>query len=143
MNIVRLIGGYIAAVVVIAVCGMSAQANAQAAEKTEKNQAKPDTKMYQYVAQPGDSYTQMVRKAVQTYGINNKKNIGNARIVSIETKLSEQAGWPALEVGQKVSFEESKISQAVEAAMKLSEAELALWQTYVPYVDFRTNHIGE
>lgn len=143
MKGIRVIGGYIATVAVVMMCAMSTQASAQDGKKMEQNQAKPDVKMYSYVAQPGDAYTQLVRKAVQTYGVNHKKNIGNARIVAIETKLSEQAGWPVLEVGQKVKFEESKIASAVEAAMKLSDTELALWQTYVPYISFKTNHIGE
>lgn len=141
MKSVRVIGGYVVAVVA-AMIVMSAPTHAQEAVKTDA--AKPDDKKaYEYVAQPGDSYTQMVRKAVQTYGILQKKDIGNARIVAIETTLSQKAGWPALEVGQKVSFDEKQIADAVTDAMKLSEAEVALWQTYVPFINFNTNRIGE
>lgn len=101
------------------------------------------SKTYSYTANTGDAYAQMVRKAVQTYGIENNKNIGNALIVAIETKASEQAGWPVLSEGQVVSFSESLIKTWVDEAMKLSVADVAAWQTYVQYVDFDTKNIGE
>lgn len=140
MRSVRMIGGYIVAVAA-AMAVMSAPTHAQEAAKAE---AKPaEKKAYHYVAQPGDSYTQLVRKAVQTYGVLQKKDIGNARIVAIETMLSEKAGWPALEIGQKVNFDEKQIATAVEQAMKLGDMDVAAWRTYVPFINFMTNHIGE
>lgn len=110
----------------------------QAAEQTTQK-----SKAYSYTANAGDTYAQMVRKAVQTYGIENNKNIGNARIIAIETKASEQAGWPVLNEGQVVSFSESLIKTWVDEAMKLSVADVTAWQTYVQYVDFNTKNIGE
>lgn len=110
----------------------------QAADKTTDKST-----TYSYTANTGDAYTQMVRKAVQTYGIENNKNIGNARIVAIETKASEQAGWPALGEGQVVSFSKSLIKTWVDEAMKLPATDVAAWQTYVQYVDFNTKNIGE
>ena len=80
---------------------------------------------------------------MQTYGIKNKKDIGKARIVAIETKLTESAGWPLLEIGQKVKLEEDTIAKAIENAMKLNDKDLSAWQTYVPFVDFYTNNVGE
>lgn len=101
------------------------------------------SKVYSYTANAGDAYTQLVRKAVQTYGIENNKAIGTARIVAIETKASEQAGWPLLNEGQVVSFSESLVKTWVDEAMKLSAADVAAWQTYVQYIDFDTKNIGE
>ena len=110
----------------------------QAAEqKTDKSTT------YSYTANAGDAYVQLVRKAVQTYGVENNKNIGNARIVAIETKASEQAGWPVLNEGQVVSFSKSLIKTWVDEAMKLPATDVAAWQTYVQYVDFNTKNIGE
>lgn len=138
MKNVRTIGVYLLTVVAMAVFMAGGQVNAQEANEPKENQ-----KAYEYVTQPGDSYTQMVRKAVQTYGINNKKDIGQARIIAIETKLTEEVGWPVLMVGQKVKINEETVSKAVDNAMNLSEQDVAAWQTYVPYIDFTTDHVGE
>lgn len=102
-----------------------------------------DEKVYSYTANAGDSYTQLVRKAVQTYGIVHKENLGNARIVAIETIASEQAGWPLIAEGQVVSFGESAVKTWVDQAKKLSDADVAAWATYTPYIDFDTRGIGE
>ncbi len=147
MKIVGLLGGYLAAVAVVMTILMSGQA--QAADKPavkaeqQKQESKTDEAKYSYVAQAGDSYTQLVRKAVQTYGIQNKKDIGQARIVAIETKASEKAGWPLLAEGQKVTFKQSQIKTWVDEAMKMPANDVAAWQTYVQYVSFDTRSIGE
>jgi len=111
--------------------------------KASSTDTKSSSKVYSYTAQSGDAYTQLVRKAVQTYGIKNDKQIGAARIVAIETQASERAGWPELNQGEVVSFDEALIKTWVDAAMKLSDSDVAAWQTYVPYIDFNTNSIGE
>lgn len=151
MKIVRLLGGYLAAVAVVTTIVMGGQA--QAAEKkpevkTEQKDSgkKAETKegaKYTYVAQPGDAYAQLVRKAVQVYGIQNKKEIGQARILAIETRASEAAGWPVLAEGQIVSFTQSQVKAWVDEAMKMPAHDVAAWQTYVPYVNFDTRTIGE
>lgn len=139
--------------VVVAVGGSSAVVSAHDGEdhssmqqteaKVSSAEAKSSSEVYSYTAQSGDAYTQLVRKAVQTYGIKNDKQIGAARIVAIETQASERAGWPELNQGEVVSFDEVLIKTWVDAAMKLSDSDVAAWQTYVPYIDFNTNSIGE
>lgn len=101
------------------------------------------TRVYSYTANSGDTYTQLVRKAVQTYGIVHKESLGNARIVAIETTASERAGWPMIAEGQVVSFDESTVKAWAADAKKLSDADVAAWATYVPYIDFDTRGIGE
>jgi hypothetical protein len=140
MKIIQIVGVYLLVVATASVFAFSNQADAVQNNSEVKNNNK---KTYEYVAQEGDSYTKIVRKAVQTYGINNKKDIGKARIVAIETKLTESAGWPLLEIGQKVKLEEDIIAKAIENAMKLNDKDLSAWQTYVPFVDFYTNNVGE
>ena len=140
MKIIQIVGVYLLVVATASVLAFSNQADAVQNNSEVKNNNK---KIYEYVAQEGDSYTKIVRKAVQTYGINNKKDIGKARIVAIETKLTESAGWPLLEIGQKVKLEEDIIAKAIENAMKLNDKDLSAWQTYVPFVDFYTNNVGE
>ena len=142
MKFVQRIGRIMVMSVVVAV----AVAVAGGAEATYAAEAKTITqkeKVYAYTAQQGDSYTQLVRKAVQTYGIDHKVDLGNARIVAIETKASEQAGWPAINEGQGVSFNESLLKTWVDEAKKMTEADVAAWATYVPYIDFDTRSIGQ
>ena len=147
MSIFRILGGYIIAVSVVSAIGLGSTAMAaEASNDTRKVPAVKDaspTTQYHYVAQPGDTYTQMVRKAVQTYGIIHKKEIGQPRIVAIETKASSAAGWPILSEGQSLEFTESNIAALVEAAMSMPEAEVAAWSQYTPYINFDTRMIGE
>ncbi len=141
MKLIQTIGKSVAvgviAILGCAVFGTSGQAYARDGSDSTTE------KTYSYTAQAGDAYTQLVRKAVQTYGIVHDKDIGNARIVAIETTASEQAGWPVITQGQVVSFDESLVKSWVDNAMKLSATDVAAWQTYVPYINFDTRSIGE
>ena len=112
---------------------------------TEENQevASEDSNTYDYVAQPGDSYSLMARKATQTYGINNSVNLSGAQIIFVETNLTNLAGSPALNLGENVQISESVVSEWVQKAQELSEEQIAMWEVYVPGADFNTNSVGE
>lgn len=99
--------------------------------------------IYTYKAQEGDSYSQLARKAIQTYGITEKAKLSQAQIVYAETELTQKAGSPILEIGQKVTIKDSDVKSVVERAKKLDATTLAAWQAYVPYVDFNTDNVGE
>ena len=142
MKFIQKFGGAIVIGVLTAV-GVALVGNTGETYAAEQKTSTPKEKTYSYTAQAGDSYTQLVRKAVQTYGIDMKKDIGAARIVAIETQASEQAGLPVLNEGQGVSFSQGLVKTWVDAAMKLSAEDVAAWQTYVPYIDFDTRNIGE
>ncbi len=98
---------------------------------------------YSFVAQAGDSYTEIARKAVQTMGILDNINLSQAQIIFAETKLTQAAGSPGLEVGQKVQIAEDMLKGIVEEAVNISEANEALWEEYVKFVDFNTDNVGE
>lgn len=98
---------------------------------------------YHYKAQPGDSYTLMARKAVQTYGLKNDVNLSLAQIVYAETKMTQEAGSPQLEVGQNVQVAESVVKQWVERAQELSEEDRADWDYYAQFANFNTDNVGE
>lgn len=98
---------------------------------------------YKYVAQKDDTYSQMARKAVQTYGINNKINLSKAKIIAAETNITQAAGSPFLLLGQKVEIKESVVKDAVTKAQKLTPAQEAAWNVYVPGVNFNTNAVGQ
>lgn len=109
----------------------------------DEAQATAEEEGYTYVAQAGDSYTQLARKAVQTYGLENSVDLSPAAIVYAETQITQEAGSPVLEVGQEIKLSKEAIKKHVEAAQKLSESERAAWAAYVPLVDFNTDNVGE
>lgn len=98
---------------------------------------------YEYTAQPGDSYTKMARKAVQTYGLVKQVNLSQAAIIYAESTLTKAAGSPALSLGDAVSMKESDVAAVVEQAKNLTESQTAAWAVYVPYVNFNTDNVGE
>ncbi len=98
---------------------------------------------YEYVAQPGDSFTKIARKAVQTYGAVKQVNLSQAQIIAAETFLTKAAGSPELNVGEKVMIKESDVEAAVKKAQALNESQIALWQKYVAGVNFNTDKVGQ
>jgi len=119
----------------------SAQTDDKDASKTEDKAA--STALYNYAAQAGDSYTVLARKAVQTYGINEKVTLTPAQIVAAETQLTVDAGSIELNEGQTVAIAKSTVKAAVDAAKNLGADVLAAWEVYAPYVDFNTNAAGQ
>lgn len=97
---------------------------------------------YNYVAQAGDSYTVMARKAAQTYGKKYSVNLSLAQIVYIETKLTQAAGSPYLNQGDAIGIAEATIKQWVDKAQALGADEQAAWNYYVQFVDFNTDGVG-
>lgn len=98
---------------------------------------------YVYTAQPGDSYTTMARKAIQTYGVRTDTKLTHAQIVAAETFLTQAARSPELLVGQKVTFKTDVVKMHIDKARKLDATAVTAWQMYVPCVDFETGHVGE
>lgn len=144
--------GMIAAVLV-ALTLQVATATAHEGEETEKSKTKTseETKKkqsstsvtYKYVAQSGDSYSKMARKAVQTYGLKHKVNLAGSQIIYAETNLTQEAGSPLLSAGQEVSVSEKTVKGWIEKAQKLSDADKAKWDMYVGSVNFNTNAVGQ
>lgn len=116
-------------------------APAEQQKKEQKDTAKAVT--YNYVAQPGDTYSEMARKAVQTYGKKYNVKLSLGQILFAETNLTQQAGSPYLEVGQNVVVQEADAKNWIQKAQKLDASTVALWNAYVPGVDFNTNDVGE
>lgn len=108
-----------------------------------KEDDKKSTANYNYVAQPGDSYSKIARKAIQTYGIKNKVSLSQGRILYAETNLTQEAGSPSLLQGQKVEIKESTVKNWVDKAKALSQNQAAQWNAYLAGVNFNTNAVGE
>ena len=112
-------------------------------EETDKKEAAKVAAVYNYTAQAGDSYSVLARKAVQTYGINEKVALTSAQIIAAETQLTIDAGSIELNEGQTVALDKVAVKAAVDAAKKLTGDVLAAWEAYVPTVDFNTNAAGQ
>jgi len=117
------------------------QSNQEQSNNQNSTQSQPI--VYQYVAQPGDSYSLMARKAIQTYGITAKVNLSEAQIIYAETNLTQDAGSPVLLKGQKVEIKEDAVKNWVEKAQKLSKAQQAAWNVYAQNANFNTNAVGQ
>jgi hypothetical protein len=106
--------------------------------------AEPEAKeAYRFVAQSGDSYTKMARKATQIYGIEKQVELSGAQIVFVETNLAQAAGSPELTLGEEVSIDKDMVGVWVDKAKNLSDEEKARWQKYADNVNFDTNNVGE
>ena len=115
------------------------------AETKPKAAATTTTKevAYKYVAQSGDSYSKIARKAVQTYAKKNKLKFSNAKVIAAETWLTQAAGSPSLNQGQALEVKESTVKTYVDQANKLTSAKEALWNAYTAGVNFNTNAVGQ
>jgi hypothetical protein len=114
----------------------------ESTESTEEQTAEA-TDNYEYVAQPGDSYSLMARKAIQTYGVNNSVNLSGAQIIFAETRLTQLAGSPILVLGQQVTISEELVSEWVKNAQDLTEEQQAAWQPYTTNANFNTDAVGQ
>lgn len=112
-------------------------------EQEDEDVSREAPAAYTYVAQPGDSYTLMARKAVQTYGIVESVDLSKAQIIFVETNLTQAAGSPLLGVDEVVDIEQEHVADWVERAGDLSESEEAAWASYADGVDFNTDSVGE
>lgn len=108
-----------------------------------EEQAEGDNPGYTYSAQAGDTYTQIARKAIQTYGLENNLTLTPAEIIFAETNLTQEAGAEELAIGQEVSVSGELVKKWIDTAGQLSEAEQATWDVYVSFVDFNTDRVGE
>lgn len=131
---------------VVALAPGTATAAENSGNEQKKTEQKADGKknedVYKYVAQSGDSYTLMARKATQDYSSKSKSNLSQAQIIYVETNLTQSAGSPYLEVGQKVEVKQADVKAWTEKAKKLSDAEKAAWNQFVASADFDTSGVG-
>lgn len=148
-NIKTIVGAsFLFAVVMAAAVFVLGKGSASAQELVQENtnsssNSTSQSQTYDYVAQPGDSYSLIARKAVQTYGIINKVNLTEAQIIYVETNLTQLADSPVLNEGQKVQIKTDDIKAWVEKAQKLTDAQEAAWNVYAQNANFNTNSIGQ
>lgn len=121
----------------------NAQEMIQSTEQTQSSHSQQEGNSYSYVAQPGDSYSLMARKAIQTYGINNKVNLSEAQIIFAETHLTQEAESPVLVQGQKIEIKEDAVKNWVNKAKELTAEQQSAWNVYAQNANFNTNKVGQ
>lgn len=123
--------------------GVMAHESEQGHSHDEESNQDDQSVMYSYIAQPGDSYSLMARKAIQTYGLTNDVELSEAGILYAETNLTQQSGSPRLEVGQRVEISETAVAEWAGLAKELSDEQLASWDYYTQFANFNTDSVGQ
>lgn len=146
-NIKKIIGVSTLFLLVLGVGLFVFSKNKVSAQELPQNTNQPagatQNQSFNYVAQPGDSYSLMARKAIQTYGIINKVNLSEAQIIFAETNITKLAGSPMLNIGQKVEIKQDLVKQWVDKAKELTKDQQAEWNVYAQHANFNTNHVGQ
>lgn len=86
----------------------------------------PQTKIYEEVAEPGEGITHLARKAVREYLKDKGEglNLTKEHKIYIEDYLQKKTGDYYLQIGQKLSFEEKLIKEAIDKAVTLTPEQL-------------------
>lgn len=133
----------------MAIAITSASANAHQGEDhsgdkaTTQTHEANDSESYNYKAQSGDSYSEMARKAIQTHGLEHNFNFSGAQIIFAETQITNEAKPGLLSVGQEVKISKALVKKYADKAVKLTDVQQKAWNTYVKFVDFNTNKVGQ
>lgn len=83
------------------------------AKKSDSKQTDTGGAATSFIAQPGDSYTQLARQAIAKYVADNKVLVSNDSLLNVEVALVNEAGSPYLEIGDQVTISHSQISSAL------------------------------
>lgn len=85
---------------------------------------------YAHTATTGESYSTIARGAISEYVSKNKLTLSGTQRIAAEATIVASANSPEISIGQVVTISNASIKHAVDAATKLSSAELANWQPY-------------
>ena len=94
----------------------------------------PEEKVYTEVAEKGEGITHLARKALAEYLKEKGENIAltKAHKIFIEDYMQKRTGWRWLKLGEKVSFSEKLIEEAIEKSLKLTDDQLQNILNFTP-----------
>jgi hypothetical protein len=102
---------------------LSSSASVSAETETEAN--------YVYTAKAGDSYTELARSSLIKYDLDTEEvELNTAQVTAAETWVTQEAGSPAINVGQEVSVSKASVEKFAAQAATLNDAAKARWQVY-------------
>jgi len=101
----------------------------------EKTEAPAQPKVYEETAEPGEGITHLARKALKEY-LKEKggPNLTPEHKIFIEDYLQKKTGDYWLKVGQKVTFSQELIKEAIEKAQTLTQEQLQNLTQYAKLV---------
>ena len=101
----------------------------------EKSEVPAQPKVYEEVAESGEGITHLARKALKEY-LKEKggPNLTPEHKLYIEDYLQKKTGDYWLQVGQKLTFSEELIKEAIEKAQTLTQEQLQNLTQYVKLV---------
>jgi len=93
-----------------------------------------EEKVYVEVAEHGEGITHLARKALAEYLKEKGENIAltKAHKIYIEDYMQKKTGWRWLKLGEKISFSEKLIEEAIEKSLKLTEDQLQNILNFTP-----------
>jgi hypothetical protein len=84
-----------------------------------------------YTAKAGDSYTELARSSVIKYDqATDSLTLNAAQVTAAETWVTQEAGSPAINVGQTVTVSKTSVEKFAKQAAELSDAAKARWKKY-------------
>lgn len=103
----------------------------EAAESTEKTESAEQPKVssageYTYVAEAGDSYTVFARQSVDKYLTEKQAEASSEQRLVAEVTLTNAAGAPYLEIGDKVVIQKSAVAAALGDDAETSTASVKM-----------------
>jgi hypothetical protein len=101
----------------------------------EKTEVQSQQKVYEETADPGEGITHLARKALKEY-LKEKggPNLTPEHKIFIEDYLQKKTGDYWLKVGQKLTFSEELIKEAIEKAQTLTQEQLQNLSQYAKLV---------
>lgn len=86
----------------------------------------PQPKVYEQIAQPGDGITHLARKALKEYLAEKGQglNLTPEHKIYIEDYMQKKTGDFWLQVGQKITFSQELIEEAIQKAQNLTPEQL-------------------
>jgi hypothetical protein len=89
------------------------------------------------VADPGEGITHLARKALKKYlEFNEDLELQDEHKIYIEDYLKDMIGSEPLEIGDTIEFSTLDMSDAIDAALTLNDAQIENLSKYVPLVSF-------
>jgi hypothetical protein len=113
--------------------GVSDVNKEQLAKVKEEEKKKAE---YTLTAVKGDSYIVLVRSMITKKLRERGLKIDNIQRIYIEGVMAESRNYPRLEIGDKVTLDETEFDSLLSKSYKLSSKSRAIWNTYAKKVRF-------
>ena len=85
---------------------------------------------FDYVAGTGESYSALARAAIAK----TDNTLTHAERVAAETKMTQDAGVPYLEIAERITINKSVVNEAIAWAKSLTPDQQAAWQPYADMI---------